>query len=169
MQIFLNPNFCPFSLLIYNKEADKTFSYSETLSEILFALKFYFLESPFLKFFEKEKPQVELIPLGAWMLVRTKIGYASSSSSNTYAPTSSLPSCLTHHTSPPWPGTYPVMVPVTPTLRTSRCLGLIIIPIVSPSLTTLTCNPALTLLRFISSSSLWFSSFLTPKLAIKVV
>ena len=34
MQIFLNPNFCPFSLLIYNKEADKNFSYSETLCKI---------------------------------------------------------------------------------------------------------------------------------------
>ena len=34
MQIFLNPNFCPFILLIYNKEAGKNFSYSDTLCKI---------------------------------------------------------------------------------------------------------------------------------------
>ena len=36
-QIFLNPNFCPFLLLIYNKEAGKNFSYSDTLNEINFS------------------------------------------------------------------------------------------------------------------------------------
>ena len=40
-QIFLNPNFCPFSLLIYNKEADKNFSYSDTFSEIFCWKKYY--------------------------------------------------------------------------------------------------------------------------------
>lgn len=44
MQIFLNPNFCPFLLLKYNKEAGKNFSYSETLdnSKLLFRSKAFY-------------------------------------------------------------------------------------------------------------------------------
>jgi len=36
LNLIFYPNFCPFLLLIYNKEADKNFSYSDTLCEIFF-------------------------------------------------------------------------------------------------------------------------------------
>lgn len=40
-------------------------SHNNELSEILFALKFYFLDSPFLKFFKKENPKWNF--LNSWI------------------------------------------------------------------------------------------------------